>query len=107
MFDNDDHVVRIIDRIILPLGRRIDSNSPTVDARLPDGSRVNAVIGPVAIDGPSITIRKFRKDKLTTEDLVQFGSLTYNMAEFLRACVVSRLNIVVSGGTGSRVKRPC
>lgn len=101
MFDNDDHVVRIIDRIILPLGRRIDSNSPTVDARLPDGSRVNAVIGPVAIDGPSITIRKFRKDKLTTEDLVRFGSLTHNMAEFLRACVVSKLNIVVSGGTGS------
>ncbi len=100
-FDNDDHVLKVIERIILPLGRRVDSNSPTVDARLPDGSRVNAVIGPVAIDGPSITIRKFRKDKFTAEDLISFGSLTTNMAEFLRACVVSRLNIVVSGGTGS------
>ncbi len=100
-FDNDAHVLRVIDRIILPLGRRVDADSPTVDARLPDGSRVNAVIPPVAIDGPTITIRKFRKDKLTVQQLVDFGSLTPQMAEFLRACVISRLNIVISGGTGS------
>jgi pilus assembly protein CpaF len=100
-FDDDDHVQRIIDRIILPLGRRIDVDSPTVDARLLDGSRVNAVIPPVAIDGPSITIRKFSREKLTTEQLIEFGSITKNMAEFLRACVLARLNIVISGGTGS------
>ena len=100
-FDDDDHVLRIIDRIILPLGRHVDSDSPTVDARLPDGSRVNAVVRPVAIDGPSITIRKFRKDKLKTEDLIQFGSLTRPMADFLEACVRARFNIIISGGTGS------
>lgn len=101
MFDDDAHVMRIIERIILPLGRRIDPDSPTVDARLPDGSRVNAVIPPVALDGPSITIRKFLKDKLTTDQLVELGTLTQKMAEFLKACVVSRLNILISGGTGS------
>jgi len=90
VFDDDDHVVRIIDRIILPLGRRVDWDSPTVDARLPDGSRVNAVVRPVAIDGPSITIRKFRKDKLQAEDLINFGSLTRQMADFLEACVKAR-----------------
>jgi pilus assembly protein CpaF len=100
-FDDNDHVRRIIDRIILPLGRRIDADWPLVDARLPDGSRVNAVIPPVAIDGPSITIRKFSKHRLTVEDLIQYGSLTPQIGEFLKACVVSRLNIVVSGGTGS------
>jgi len=100
-FDDDDHVERIIDRIILPLGRHVDADSPTVDARLPDGSRVNAIIRPVAIDGPSITIRKFKKDKLKAEQLVAFGSLTQNMSEFLRACVMAHLNIVISGGTGS------
>jgi pilus assembly protein CpaF len=100
-FDNDEHVMRIIEKIILPLGRRIDADSPTVDARLPDGSRVNAVIPPVAIDGPSITIRKFRKEKLKIEDLINYGSLTQNMADFLQACVVARMNIVISGGTGS------
>lgn len=100
-FDDDEHVMRIIDRIILPLGRRVDADSPTVDARLPDGSRVNAVIRPVSIDGPCITIRKFKKDKLKVEDLIRFGSLTKNMGEFLRACVHAHLNIVVSGGTGS------
>lgn len=100
-FDDDDHVVRIIDRIIMPLGRRVDFDSPTVDARLPDGSRVNAVVRPVSIDGPSITIRKFRKDKLTTEDLISFGSITKQMADFLAACVKARFNIVISGGTGS------
>jgi len=100
-FDDDAHILQIIDRIIMPLGRRVDSDSPTVDARLPDGSRVNAVVRPVAIDGPSITIRKFRKDKLTPEELIEFGSVTPGMVEFLRACVLSRFNIVISGGTGS------
>ncbi len=100
-FDDDDHVLRIIDRIILPLGRRVDADSPTVDARLPDGSRVNAVIRPVSIDGPCITIRKFRKDKLSIDQLIQYDSLTKNMAEFIRACVLAHLNIVISGGTGS------
>jgi pilus assembly protein CpaF len=100
-FDDDDHVRRVIDRIILPLGRRVDMESPLVDARLPDGSRVNAMIPPVAIDGPSITIRKFSNKKLTVEDLIEFGSLTPQIAEFLKACVVSRMNIVVAGGTGS------
>jgi pilus assembly protein CpaF len=100
-FDDDDHVIRIIERIILPLGRRVDADSPTVDARLPDGSRVNAVVRPVAIDGPSITIRKFRKDKLKAEDLVNYGSMTQPMADFLQACVKARFNIVISGGTGS------
>ena len=100
-FESDQHVLRVIERIILPLGRRIDAESPTVDARLPDGSRVNAVIPPVAIDGPSITIRKFSREKLTINQLVSFGSITPQMAEFLKACVIARLNIVISGGTGS------
>lgn len=100
-FDGDEHVRRIIDRIILPLGRRVDAESPLVDARLPDGSRVNAVIPPVAIDGSSITIRKFSTKRLTVDDLISFGSMTPQIAEFLKACVVSRLNVVVSGGTGS------
>ena len=100
-FENDEQVMRVIDRIILPLGRRVDADSPTVDARLPDGSRVNAIVRPVAIDGPSITIRKFRKDKLSMQQLVEFGSITAPMSEFLRACVISRLNIIISGGTGS------
>jgi pilus assembly protein CpaF len=100
-FDDDDHVLRIIDRIILPLGRRVDADTPTVDARLPDGSRVNAVIRPVSIDGPSITIRKFKKDKLSVQELIDYGSLTPHMAEFIRACVLAHLNIVISGGTGS------
>lgn len=100
-FQNDDHVLKIIDRIIRPLGRRIDRKWPMVDARLPDGSRVNAVIAPCAIDGPSLSIRKFSKNRLTTDDLIRFGSMTKEIAEFLRACVMSKLNIVVSGGTGS------
>jgi pilus assembly protein CpaF len=100
-FENDDHILRIIDRIILPLGRRIDSDSPTVDARLPDGSRVNAVIPPVAIDGPSVTIRKFSTDRLGINELIELKSITESMVEFLRACVISRLNIIISGGTGS------
>ncbi len=100
-FENDAHVIRIIERIVLPLGRRIDAENATVDARLPDGSRVNAVVPPVAIDGPSITIRKFFRDRLTVQQLIEFGSLTSIMGEFLRACVVARLNIIISGGTGS------
>ena len=100
-FENDNHVIRVIERIVLPLGRRVDPDSPTVDARLPDGSRVNAIVPPVALDGPSITIRKFRRDKLTMQQLIEYGSITPQMAEFLKACVISRLNIVISGGTGS------
>jgi pilus assembly protein CpaF len=100
-FEDDKAVMRLIDRIISPLGRRIDADSPMVDARLPDGSRVNAIIPPVAIDGPSITIRKFDKGKLTIDQLIELGSITQNMAEFVRACVISRFNILVSGGTGS------
>jgi len=100
-FENDEAVIRLIEKIIMPLGRRIDPDSPTVDARLPDGSRVNAVIPPVAIDGPSITIRKFYKGLLGIDQLISNGSITQGMADFLRACVISRLNIVISGGTGS------
>ncbi len=100
-FLDDDHVERIVKRIVKPLGRAADPEHPLIDARLPDGSRVNSVIRPCAIDGPNITIRKFAKDKLTIDDLINFGSLTPMMAEFLDACVVSRLNIIVSGGTGS------
>ncbi len=100
-FESDDAILRIIDKIILPLGRNIDTDNPTVDARLPDGSRVNAIIPPVAIDGPSITIRKFMKDKLSMDQLISLGSITQAMASLLRACVISRLNIIVSGGTGS------
>jgi pilus assembly protein CpaF len=100
-FDDDEHVLRVIDRIIRPLARRIDRKSPMVDARLPDGSRVNAIIAPCALDGPAVTIRKFSKERLTVQNLVEFGSLTQEMATFLEACVRSRVNIVVSGGTGS------
>jgi pilus assembly protein CpaF len=100
-FESDEHVMRIIDRIVAPLGRRIDESSPLVDARLPDGSRVNAVIRPISLVGPTITIRKFFKKPLMVDDLVRLGSMTKEMAEFLRACIVSRLNIIVSGGTGS------
>ncbi|KAA3645292.1 MAG: CpaF family protein [Chloroflexi bacterium] len=100
-FDDDAHVLRVIERIVLPLGRRIDADSPAVDARLPDGSRVNAIVPPVAIDGPSLTIRKFSKERLGIQDLINFGSITEPMAEFLEACVKAHLNIVISGGTGS------
>ena len=100
-FLNDDHTLKIIDRIIRPLGRRVDRKWPMVDARLPDGSRVNAIIPPCSLDGPSITIRKFSKYRLRVEDLVRFESMTPEMAEFLRACIVSKLNVVVAGGTGS------
>jgi pilus assembly protein CpaF len=100
-FLNDEHVLRIIDRIITPLGRRIDASSPRVDARLPDGSRVNAVIEPLSLIGPVITVRKFPAKPVMVEDLIGFGTATAEMFEFLRACVEARLNIFVSGGTGS------
>jgi len=100
-FADDDHVERIVKRIVLPLGRMADAEHALIDARLPDGSRVNAVFRPVAIDGPNMSIRKFSKDKLTMENLIDFGSVTPDMARFLEAIVVSRQNIVVSGGTGS------
>ncbi len=100
-FLNDDHVMRIINKIVKPLGRKVDRKWPMVDARLPDGSRVNAIIPPCAIDGPSVTIRKFSKQGLTVKDLISFGTLTEDVAEFLEACVISRLNIIISGGTGS------
>ncbi len=101
VFEDNLHILKIIDRIVLPLGRHIDSDSPMVDARLPDGSRVNAVVPPCAVDGASLTIRKFRKDKLSIQQLIEFGTLTQGMADFLRACVLGRLNIIISGGTGS------
>jgi pilus assembly protein CpaF len=101
VFQNDDHVMRIIDRIIAPIGRRVDESSPMVDARLTDGSRVNAIIPPLSLVGPVITIRKFSTSPFTTDDLVRFGTATADMFEFLRACVEARLNVFVSGGTGS------
>ena len=100
-FENNDHVMRVIDRIVAPLGRRIDESSPYVDARLPDGSRVNAVIPPISLVGPTLTIRKFSKNPITVEQLVQFGSITNEAIQFLKACVESRLNVLISGGTGS------
>lgn len=100
-FENNDHVMRIIDRIVAPLGRRIDESSPYVDARLPDGSRVNAVIPPISLVGPILTIRKFSRNPITVEQLIQFGSVTAEGIQFLKACVESRLNVVISGGTGS------
>lgn len=100
-FRDNDQVMHVIEKIVSPLGRRIDESSPMVDARLPDGSRVNAIIPPLALNGPTITIRKFSKDPLTIEDLVRFGTVTKEMATFLDACVKARLNIFISGGTGS------
>src|SRR5687767_476739 len=101
VFQNDDHVMRIIDRIISPIGRRVDESSPMVDARLTDGSRVNVIIPPISLVGPVLTIRKFARSPLTTDDLVRFGTSTPEMFDFLRACVEARLNVFVSGGTGS------
>ncbi|MGA2819458.1 MAG: CpaF family protein [Anaerolineales bacterium] len=100
-FESDDHVLRIMDRIVSPLGRRIDESSPYVDARLPDGSRVNAVIPPISLVGPVLTVRKFARIPITIEDLLRFGTLTAESVEFLKACIVARLNLVISGGTGS------
>jgi len=100
-FSSDQAVMSVIERIIAPLGRRIDESSPLVDARLKDGSRVNAIIPPLAIKGPTITIRKFRKDKLTMDDLIASGTISPEMVEFLKVCVKFRRNILISGGTGS------
>ena len=98
--DNDD-VMRIVERIVAPLGRRVDESSPMVDARLPDGSRVNVIIPPISLNGPSISIRKFPKHALTPDELIKKGAFTPGIAEFLKACVSARLNVVVSGGTGT------
>ena len=100
-FQDEAHLMNIVERIVAPLGRRIDESSPLVDARLPDGSRVNIIIPPLALSGPCITIRKFARQALSIENLIGFGSLDEEMAMFLRACVKARLNIIVSGGTGS------
>lgn len=100
-FRDDEHVMNVIDKIVAPIGRRIDESSPMVDARLPDGSRVNVIIPPLSLKGPTITIRKFSKDPYTIDNLIEFGTITAEMALFLEACVKARLNIFVSGGTGS------
>jgi pilus assembly protein CpaF len=100
-FESDDHLMRIIERIVAPLGRRIDESSPYVNARLQDGSRVNAVIPPISLIGPVLTIRKFFKIPLTVERLIELGTMNAQAMEFLKACVISKLNVVVSGGTGT------
>ena len=100
-FLNDVHVLRVIDRIITPMGRRIDEMSPRVDARLPDGSRVNAIVEPLSLVGPVITVRKFAARPYTVDDLIRFGTATFEMFDFLRVCIEARLNLFVSGGTGS------
>ncbi|MCL6553143.1 MAG: CpaF family protein, partial [Firmicutes bacterium] len=100
-FRDDQHVLRIIDKIVSEVGRRIDESQPYVDARLPDGSRVNAIIPPLALNGPCLTIRKFAKDPFTDEDLIAFGTMTPEMRDLLRACVQAKLNTLISGGTGS------
>jgi len=100
-FRDEAHIMRIVERIVAPLGRRVDESSPMVDARLPDGSRVNVIIPPVAPKSATITIRKFRADKMTVEDLIAAGTLGRELAEFFRACVQVRLNLLISGGTGT------
>jgi len=100
-FQNDDHLRRVIDKIASSVGRRVDESSPMVDARLPDGSRVNAVVPPAAVDGPILSIRKFSVDPLVMEDLVGFKALAPPMAEFLKACIKAKMNVLISGGTGS------
>ena len=100
-FTDDASVLAVIERIVAPLGRRIDESQPYVDARLADGSRVNAIIAPLALSGPTITIRKFSKNALTPEDFIRFGTWTHNAAEFMKLCVILRKNIIVAGGTGS------
>ena len=101
VFKDGDHIMRVIEKITAPLNRRIDERSPMVDARLPDGSRVNAIIPPLAIDSPVVTIRKFSKEPYQVEDLVRFGTLTVEIVEVLKACIMMRLNIIVAGGTGT------
>jgi pilus assembly protein CpaF len=101
MFRDDNHLLQIIDRIVSKVGRRVDESSPYVDARLPDGSRVNAIIPPLALDGPVLSIRRFGIDPLKISDVLAFGTLTQNMAKILEGCVRSKLNILIAGGTGS------
>ncbi len=100
-FESDDHLMRIIDRIVAPLGRRIDESSPYVDARLADGSRVNAVIPPISLVGPVLTIRKFARTPITVNQLIEYGTITSEAIEFLKAAVLARINTIISGGTGS------
>src|SRR6185436_18555713 len=100
-FKDDGHLLRIIEKIVSRVGRRIDESSPMVDARLPDGSRVNAVIAPLAVDGPLLSIRRFGRDPLTADDLVKNVTLTHDMLELLRGCIGARLNVIISGGTGA------
>lgn len=100
-FRDDEHVLQVIEKIVSPLGRRIDESVPLVDARLPDGSRVNAIIPPLALNGPTVTIRKFPSNRLQISNLIEFGTLNQQMAQFLDGCVKSRLNMFISGGTGS------
>jgi pilus assembly protein CpaF len=100
-FVDDSHVMRIIDKIVSQIGRRVDEASPMVDARLPDGSRVNAIIPPLSLGGPTLTIRKFARDPFTIDNLIEFGSLTPKAAHFLQACVQGKLNVLISGGTGT------
>lgn len=100
-FRDNSHITRIIERILAPLGRRVDESSPMVDARLPDGSRVNIIVPPVSPKSPTLTIRKFRSDKMTMDDLVTTGTFTSDLTEFMRACVQAKLNTIISGGTGS------
>jgi pilus assembly protein CpaF len=100
-FESDEHLMRIIERIVAPLGRRIDEGSPMVDARLPDGSRVNAIIPPITLVGPTMTIRIFSKIPLSVDNLIEFGTITSEAIEFLKACVISKVNVLISGGTGS------
>lgn len=101
MFRNNAHVIKVIERIVAPIGRRIDESVPMVDARLPDGSRVHAIIPPLALNGPTLTIRKFPEKPLAITDLLRHGGLSHNMAHFLKACVQAKMNIFISGGTGS------
>src|SRR4249920_1286390 len=100
-FVDDAHLLRIIDKIVSQIGRRVDESSPMVDARLPDGSRVNAIIPPLSLRGPVLTIRKFSRDPYTMDDLITFGSVSAKAAHFLAACVQGKLNILISGGTGT------
>src|SRR5439155_3790851 len=98
---DDAHVMRIIDKIVSQIGRRVDESSPMVDARLPDGSRVNTIVPPLSLTGPTLTIRKFSRDPYTINDLINFGTLSARAAQFLGACVKRKLNILISGGTGA------
>ena len=100
-FENNDHLMRVIDRIVSPLGRRVDETSPMVDARLPNGNRINATIPPLSLDGPILTVRKFASDPLTIQDLITKGTLTVAIANFLKSCVEARINLIVSGATGT------